>query len=201
MNLTLNPKKAFFIMLGVFVLIILGVGGAFYVINGMLQTRASKVSDLKAEVDILDLRIENSRDAARDFEEFKDIEGVLDSVLPPEKIQNDIIAEILDLSARNSATVGSITFPSSGSGAATDKLDFNKSQTVELTDISGVRALEIQLAVTATFNNTLSLLEDFEKNQRKMQVVDISLVPLLDEEQNPTGEFTISLSINAYQRG
>ena len=191
----MTPRKVFLVMIAA-LLIVLGAGaGVFYLVDGQLQTKADDVNSLKAELEILDLKIQNSRSAAEELDKFRDVEAIINDVLPPEKIQNDIVAEILAIASDNQTSVESISFPSSG-----DAQNFASSQTEPVAGVPGVLAVAIQLDLTADFASTLSLLEDFEGNQRKMQVVSVSMSPQADDEGNLTGLFTLRLEIRAYQR-
>lgn len=192
----MTPKKVFMGMLAALSLVIAGGAGLFTVIDGQLQTKSKEISVLKSDVDILDLKIRNSQEAAAELEKYRDIEAILDDVLPPEKIQNDIIAEILDLASKNNATVENITFPSTD-GAT---LDFTRTQTSAVDGVKGVLAVEIGLTVTTNFQGMLNLLDDFEQNQRKMQVSTVNITPVKDDRGNLTGGFNLILKINAFQR-
>ncbi len=191
----MTPKKVFYGMVGLLVLIVLAGGGIFYFVDSQLATKTTEVNKLKAELDVLAIKINNSRQSADELEKYQDVQAILDSVLPPEKIQNELIAEILDIATRNATDLGSITFPSSG-----EFTDFTKSQTSIVEGVAGVLAVEINITATANFTNMLSLLEDFESNQRKLQVVSVNVQPEFNDDQVPTGNFKITMRINAYQR-
>lgn len=192
----MTPKKVFLAMLAALTIVVAIGGGVFYMIDGQLAAKAEEINTLKADVDILDQKIQFSQGAAQELEKYRDIESLLNDVLPPEKIQNDIVAEILDISGRNNASVNNISFPSTDTGAP----DFSKSQTLPVDGVPGVLAVEIRLELEANFTNTLSLLDDFEKNQRKIQVASVNITPILNEDGSPTGNFSLNISINAYQR-
>ena len=195
----MTPKKAFFAMTALLLIVMAVGGGIFYLVDEQLESKASEVSSLKADIDILDLKIKNSRDAAIELEKYEDVSSILDDVLPPKKIQDDIIAEILDITERNNAGLNDISFAASVDGL--DGVpDFSQSQTSLVDGVAGVLAVNIRLSTSATFDDMLKLLKDFEQNQRKMQVVSVDVAPLINEEGNPTGKFTIALTINAYQR-
>ena len=133
----MTPKNVFLAMLGLLAITIAAGGGVFYIVDGQLKNKANEVNSLHADLDILDLKIRNSKELVAEFERYRDVEKVLDEVLPPEKVQNSIIAEILDIAARNNTRLNSISFPSSNEG----ETDFSKTQTSIVESVPGVLAV------------------------------------------------------------
>lgn len=186
----MTPKRTFMAMLGVLAITLLAGFGAFYWSSQNLDKSAKDISALKAENDILDIRIAAVDSAQAKLNELSDIRKEIAEILPPEKIQSDIIAQILDIASDNNITLNGISFPSSA-----DPKDFSLSQTEPLKGVGGVRFTTVTTDFTTSFNSLLSFLNDIEKNQRLMQISNVNISP------NANGSLGINIGIQIYVKG
>jgi Tfp pilus assembly protein PilO len=186
----MRPKQAFFGILGVLVLTLVGGGGIYYMADSYLNEKAGTISQLKAEQEIIELQIANANRAQQALDDLSGLDAVIDSVLPPQKIQSNLIGELVVFAERSGVDLDSISFAPTDTGVLDEE---SLSQTEPVPGVPGVNALPVNLNISGNYNNTLRFLQDIEDNQRKMQVETISLAP-----QEDTGQINSTLVINVY---
>lgn len=191
----MTPKRVFLAMVGVLLLTIVAVGVVYYFADQSLTARQSSISDLKADIEILDLKVANAKAAESLLDEYRDIQELAPSILPPTKIQSDIVAQLLDIGSENSIELTNFSFPTSA-----DVSNFDTSQTEPLKGVPGVRFIEISTSFSSSFDQALNFLESVEENQRIMQVENVAMSPEVDAEGNPLSVFTVSVSISVFVR-
>ena len=170
---------------------------SFVFIDSTLSQRASLIQDLAADSEILDAKIMAAREAEQNIAENRDVATIIDKVLPPQKIQSNIVGELLKIASNNGINLNNIGFPSSDPTAA----DFNITQTTPLEGIAGVRFIQADIDYIGSFDDTLNLLVDMSENRRKMQVSSISLIPQIEENGRATGLFSVSFTVEIFVRG
>ena len=190
-----GPRLAFFVMLGVFATTIAGGVGIFYIFDKQLVDLNQSIADLKAEQESVKAQITIYEQTRTKVEELSFVKELSSSVLPIEKEQANTVAELRAFITEVGLTFDSLTFTGPEVNVVTLS-NAGTSQTELAEGVAGVRQLpaSVVIGAGATYTQLLELLEKIENNQRKMQVINLNLVP--DE----TGErfSTISIGLNIY---
>lgn len=186
----MTPKRAFIMIGAVVALTILGGGTIYYFADQYLSTKAKQISTLKADLEIIEFKISNARKAETELERLSFIKDIADEVLPPEKIQSDVVGELINFARSSNVRLDGINFQPTEAVSAVAI-----SQTKPLEGVPGVNTLPITLTINAEYENLLAFLENIEGNRRKMQVEKMSLAP-----EESTGKINSNIEINVYVR-
>jgi Tfp pilus assembly protein PilO len=186
----MGPKKAFFLIVGIVALTIVSGGAVYYMADMYLSKKAQEISVLKADLEIVELKITSARQAQDDLQRLRFIEDITEAVLPPDKIQADLVGELIAFADKANVRLDAISFKPTDANATVPI-----SQTEPLPDVPGVNALPVDLTVNGSYDNLLRFLTNIETNRRKMQVETLSMSP--DEEE---GTVSGSMKINVYVR-
>lgn len=189
-------KKAFLIILGSIGAIVLGGAGIFYLLDKQLVSLNEEVGKLKADQQVIRSQINIYETARQKVEELAFVQGLADQVLPQEREQANAVAELKSFVNSVGLELESVAFTGDNSKA---QANLETSQTEQAEGLAGVRILPTTIVIKpgATYRQVLQLLERIERNQRKMQVIEITLIP--NEEGGSTFS-TITMSINIYLR-
>lgn len=197
----MTPRRVFLIMMSAIILTtVLGAAG-FYYIEGRLATRGANLSKLKADVDAIDVRIKEAQSALIQYGDLKFIDTVAADVLPPSKVQSDLVEELYTLSERAGAVIRSISFETPGGSVGDPSL----SQTKPLEGISGVFTLPASVAYEATtYDQVLRFLTNLEENRRKLQVSRLNISPIKETLSGSGSEritgYQGQIELNVYVR-
>ena len=190
----MTAKKFFFVLIGMLVLALLAIFGAFYWGNNQLEAEASDISTLIADRDIQQEKIIRLQQAKQDTTELESIETLLDRLLPPTKEQEQLVADVIfTATAEAGIPFSQVTsFSFSGSNEPNDL-----SGTTASKDNPGVFEYPFTLQIEEiTYDTLLQLLREIETNGRIVQVDNIQIAP---DAQNPN-ILSVSLSTKAYVR-
>lgn len=164
-------------------------------VEGISKESSDEYSALIAEVEILKERSDNLNKSNTEFAALEDTRLKLPSILPPTKVQSDIVAQIIQNANDNQISLQRITFPSSRGD------DFDSSQTEPLDDIEGVNKIEMQIKFSTNFGTMLEFIKDIEENQRISQIDNINLVATNSSVTDPDEvELSVELQIDIYVR-
>jgi hypothetical protein len=208
----MKPKKYFFVMLAVFLLLILAILGATIGGNALLQKESKKLTELKVQDKATEQQKSALAQAKKDIEKYKELETISKSIVPQDKDQAKTVREITKIAEDSGIRLKSFVFQSSNLGqapVAAPKPAENESnasapatpaapplsQVKPVEGIPGVYALEIivspQDKQSISYQNFLTFLERLESNRRTAHVDKISVSP------NEYG-VTFSLTLKAY---
>jgi len=115
----MNPKRFFFIMVGVFSLSIIGGGAMLYFANTMLEKRSSSVVDLKLQSQEVEAQLAAYQAAKKNVQDYAYLNSIIESALPQDKDQARTVREIFLLAKAAGISIKSIQFPASTLGAVT----------------------------------------------------------------------------------
>lgn len=189
-----SSKKAFFGLLAGIVAIIAAGAFGYYFFKEQLVAVGSDVGTLKAEQQTLKEQIKIYEDTKKKIEELDFVKELANSVLPISKEQANVVSELKNFVAQSGLTLQSITFTGQDPKAS---VETTQTEAVEgLTDVRVLPA-EVIIEAGADYGQILSLLRTIEKNQRKMQITDISLTP---NRENKNTFSATTMSINIYLR-
>lgn len=186
----MSAKKAFIIICSLVLLTLVGGGAVYYFADQYLSRKAHEISVLKADLEIVELKIATARQAETDLERLSFIKDIADEVLPPDKIQSDVVGELVEFARDANVRLDAINFQPTDTQAQVPI-----SQTEPLQGVPGVNTLPITLTINGSYNNILEFLKNIETNRRKMQVETMSLSP--DAE---TGRLSSNIEVNVYVR-
>lgn len=189
----MNSKRAYFVMLGIIVLLIAALLGGSYGIDTLLQKQSKKLVGLKLQSQTLDQEQTSLTKAKQDVQKYGDLEKIAKSIVPQDKDQAEAVRQIVNIAAANGVALTTITFPASnlGSGvplpaaAATPGASAVPapipSQLKAVPGIPGVYDLEIVITEDTNqpspYQNFINFLSALEKNRRTAEVSSINITP------------------------
>jgi len=205
----MSPKRVYFVMIGVVALLSLGVIGATYFGDSMLQKQSHKLVDLKLNNAVLDEQQIDVAQAKKDVQTYADLEKIAKTVVPQEKDQAETVREIVKIAGDSGIKLGTISFPASTlgttvpkpatpSGGAAAPATPSITQVKPVPGIPGVYVMEINIASDTnspvTYNSLINFLQKLEQNRRTAQVTSVNVQP------NPQdrNKLTFSLVVDVY---
>lgn len=200
----MSSKRLFF----VFIILVSG----FLLLGGVIVSKSSsilgsegeKLMSLKVEDKVLDMRLADLMKAKKNIDKYSELADITKQIVPEDKNQASVIAEIPLMAKMNGITISSIDFPQSSLGSkqkksAKTKTDTSKSQLVELPELKGVYVMSIDIGIAGdkpvTYDQILSFLKTLESNRKTAQVTNISISP-----NKRSGFFDLQISIDTYVR-
>lgn len=189
----LTAKRFFFVLVFLTLLAAGSIAGAFVWGKGQLRSNAENVSQLIAQRDAQRENIITLQQADQQIEQLEEINNLLDRLLPKEKDQETLVADIIYTATAEAgipfSKVGAFSF--SGSGDPSEL-----SGTEKLTDIQNVLAYPFNMQINSiSYDTFLKLLDEIETNGRIIQVKQVQIAPSKDE---PGELSSVSLSLEAY---
>lgn len=192
----MNPKRAYYAILGVILLLVMAIIGGAFAINNLLEQESAKALTPKAKVAALNKEQASLVQARKEIATYNNLYNISKVVVPESKDQAETVRQIVKLAAANNITLQSITFPSSnlgsgptasgavsapaaGGGPAVGS-NSSLSQLVPVPKISGVYDLQITVTSatnTATYPQLIGFLQSLENNRRTALVSTISITP------------------------
>jgi len=188
----MTPLRMNQVLRGALVAIIVATIGVLYVGNQRMVTVAHDTAKLRAQVRANADQITAYTRTQVKVESLDYVDELANKVLPAEKEQSAIIAEVSEFALRSSLPIEQITFveTSQSTGkAAKGKLAIPKG--VEVIPVT------IQFQTGSRYTDVLDFLRTVESNRRKMQVTDISITPDADDR---TILSQVSVSMNLYAK-
>lgn len=218
----MNSKKAYYGLLGLICLLVIGSVAALFLGNSMLQNKSTKLVDLKLENKVLEEQQSALIRANKDIEKYAELENITKAIVPQDKDQAKSVREIIKIAQESGISIASISFPTStlgtptvkpsggsGSGDSSNSGSSQQSQStpaappvsqVKAVDgISGVYQLEITIQSEPTkpvsYSNLIFFLTRLEQNRRTAQVSQINISPNPDDIRFLTFNLTINVFI------
>ena len=186
----MTSKKFFYTLIGFFVLLIgLGVG-TLYFGNSLLSKESKRISEAKANEEILEQKKRVKAQLEKRIKEIDDIKKLAEKFLPDTKNQEELIAEFYAIANKYHIPISGISFNDSGLSVG------GQSQTSTNKDLKGVLVFPFKVSGFQTdFTTLINFMNEVENNRRRMQITSIDLQP-------SSGLINVgSLSIEAYLRG
>lgn len=208
----MTPKRSFFGMVAVTVLLVLLSGGATYLGYTMIVKEGKKLEDAKLNEAVASEKLKLVSQAKKDIAEYEELEQIAKRVVPQEKDQARTVLELVNIARESGIDIVNVSFPASELGQIKAKGKSKKAPTAregenaaaQLTQLTpvegltGVYSMEISVEAdpeqTVTYSQLLGYLERLEKNRRTAQVSNLSIVPDA-ENQNLV---TFSLTLKSY---
>ena len=193
-----DPKRVFYVMIGVVSLVVLVGVGIFYYVDSLFASNAQEISNLKADDAILEERIRKGREIEQQLKDIEFLVPVIEEVLPSDKQQSNLVGELTEIENQTGVELQNITFPGSDIG---DGGDPSITQTENLESLGRVKLLPVNTSFQCvSFDQLLNFLEKTEDNRRKMQVTSIDIARRGDSNDPscPAGNLDVSLTLEVY---
>ena len=156
-------------------LLILLIGATFlglYAANQKLTNIAEQTAKLKAETVINQQQLSIYQKTKAQVDSLNYVSDLANKVLPADKDQSAIVAEVSEFALRSGLTISQINFTDGTkptTGGTKNSLVIPKGVTVV--------PITVQLQSGAKYDNLLTFLKTIEDNRRKSQVTNITLTP------------------------
>lgn len=218
MSLTLTPKRMFYAMGGLTVLLLCGVVAAVVVGNLWLQKQSNSLKAVKLNSRLIDEQQAAVINANKDIQKYADLEQVANLIVPQDKDQARTVREIAAFADQNDVPISSISFPSSSLGnsssssnsaaassdssssskTATPKASSQITQTLPVQGITGVYQMLVTVQSDTSrpvnYGALINFLRALETNRRSAQVDNITIKP---DPSNPQ-MLSFQLGINVF---
>lgn len=202
----MTPKRVYWVMIGVNVLLALGIIGSVVLGDKMLKKQSDTIVAQKLESAILEKEQTSLTQAKQDLEKYAELKKIARQIVPQEKDQALTTREIISLADKAGVKIGSVGFPSSTLGTGSKKAAGATSTPSAAAAISQAKPvtgikdlLELQITVgsdptrPSSFNQILAFLNNLENNRRTAQVTQISITP--DSRDTSSLNFTLTLTV------
>jgi hypothetical protein len=197
MNLSLTPKRAYFVMLGIIGIFALGLGASIYFGDQLLSKQAAKLTNLKLDNALLDQQQAALVKANKDVQQYSQLGDLARTIVPQDKDQAKTIREILSIASQSDVPLTAISFPASTLGAPkvvtvapvagstattpTTPVAPSVTQVKPVAGIKGLYVMEIIVQSDATdpkpYANLQNFLAKLEQNRRTAQVSQLVITP------------------------
>lgn len=180
--------------------------------NKILTKQSSKLKDLRLQGELLEAQKTALAAAKSELKTYKDLEQVVNSVVPKDKDQARTVREISKIAEELGITIAEIRFSTSNLGqpapkptttennqqsSTTTSTTTPPSQVQPVKGITGVYSLEIIISPPAEsyvgYQRFLNFLERLENNRRTAHVKQITILPKRGSDQ-----LYFTLTLNAY---
>lgn len=203
----MTPKRIYWVMLGVNLLLTLSIIGCVVLGDAMLKKQSDTIIAQKLESAVLEKEQLALNQAKQDLENYAELQKIAKQIVPQEKDQAVTTREIVSLAQKAGVNIGSIGFPASTLGNGAKKAaDGAAPSAPSSTGISqakpvvGVKdLLEIKITVASdatrpsTYNQIIAFLSYLENNRRTAQVSQINIQP--DSKDTNLVNFTLTLTV------
>lgn len=181
------PKKFFYVLLGVNLLLIGGLGITFYFADSIATKRSAEIAVAKADIESNELAIKSFQSLEKAIQQNQEIETIASRVLPQDTEQTKALAELDKFSKEAGVPIRQISFTPGKGGSL-----------VSPTNIKGVSVLQVSLQCDpAQYEDLLDFLKKIEDNRRRMQVTSVAITP---SDTAPGLLDRTNLSIDIYLR-
>lgn len=187
----MTAKKFYFILIGLIVLSFAAVAGVYFLGSGKLEEESKSVAVLKAERDVSQEAIVKLKKAKTDSKDIDEVVGILDRLLPREKQQDKLIADVIyTATAEAGISFNKIISFSFEGGSEPDSL----SGTNPSKENPGVFEYPFNLTINdISYETLLNLLKEIETNGRIIQVDNIGI-----SSNDLNSNVNVQLSMKAY---
>lgn len=194
----LNAKTFFYGQLGlIFIFGAILAAGTYYG-NGLLAAKAKKIQEIHADIDLVQEKKAETAKLQKKIDTLADVKDLALKVLPKDKDQASLLAQIYDIAKGFNISLSDISFSSSSKGPS------STSQTEELKDAKSVRVYPLTTGIECvSYPTFLSFLERLEVNRRKAQISSLSIQPIVNKAGEvstcPNGNISVNdLRIEVY---
>jgi Tfp pilus assembly protein PilO len=166
----MKAKTLFFVMIGLLILAV-GVGGASYTfLSRQLKEKVGVIAEREVDIRITEAREENMRSLSIRLNELTPVRAAIKEILPKEKNQSVIVAQLVTIGRSNAIRFASINFKPSPS------LPSPNSQLGPSSLSSRVSSVAVTLQSEATtYGRIKGFLADIKALQRHVSLKTLSI--------------------------
>jgi len=188
----LDAKLFFWVLIAINVLLIGATLVVFTQASSAGEKKSQKIAEFKANDQANDQLISYYKVLQSTLNANKDIETVINKVLPADKDQSAALAELDKFSKSNSVPIQLISF-SPGTNKGTGKTLTSPS------GVKGVSVISVALSCSnVTYDNFINFLKTIENTQRRMQVTSLNITP---NDTNPDLLNRVDMTVDIYLKG
>lgn len=189
----MDAKKAYFLFIALSILSFISILIAFYWGTARLSANSDSIAALIAERDVSLEKIAKLSDAKLSEQQLDDINTLLDRVLPRQKQQDRLIADIIYTATAEAGIPFSKVSSFSFRGDSSDPNEL--SGTEKSKEIPSINEYPFDLQIVdISYETLLKLLIRIENNSRIVQVGNIQITP---DPKSP-GALSTNISMKAY---
>lgn len=115
----MNPKRLYFLLIGILVLLFGGLVAGTYGTNSLLSTQADKLTGLKAKSMALTQEQLGLSKAKEEVKKYSGLEKITQAIVPEDKDQAEAVREIVNIAGQAGVNLAAINFPASTLGTST----------------------------------------------------------------------------------
>lgn len=181
----MKAKQLFIILLTG--LLVLGVGGliSFGVAQSTLGNKISQLQRLAGDIQLENDQIARLKQLESDYKHVEPLAAKVASVLPQQKEQADVIAQIATIVRNNGLELDGLTFED------TKGLPDERSQT-QTGPLGGILIMPVRFQTNSNYKQLQSMLRNFEQQQRYMRVSTLEI------NRNDRGRVEASLTLEVF---
>lgn len=171
----MTPRVVYYLLLTCIGILIIAGAGAYYLSHVRLQEKISRVEQLNADIVLSRERLDKLQELERSYDNIQPLEEKMGRMLPKDKEQSEVAAQIYAMIDSTNMQSGSITFES------TDGMPDNRTQT-DTSDVEGVRVMPINFSINGSYGQLQNFLKKIERQERLMQVNSLSVQRSSEED-------------------
>lgn len=181
----MKPKQLYIILLSTIGVVTLGGLAAFVLTQKPLSLRITKLRRLSADIVLETEQISRLRSLEADYKKIEPLALKVQSVLPAQKQQGEVVAQVSTIVRNNGLSLTALTFDT------TSGLPDERSQTVAGT-IGGILIMPVRFETTGSYQQLAALMRSFEQQQRYMRV------SILEVSRNDNGSVTANVTLEVF---
>lgn len=181
----MKPKQLTYVLAGALAMIvILGIASFLYG-QKQLSVKIQQIQKTSADIKLQTQELEHLAKLEKSYQQFAPLDKKAQSVLPTQKQQSEVIAQITTLIKRNGMSIDGLTFEK------TSGLPSETSQT-QPGSVGGILVMPVKFQAKASYSQMIGLLKSLEQQQRYVQVTD------LDITRTDGGLLVLNISVNVF---
>lgn len=181
----MKPKQLYFGLLGLLVVLVVAIIAGFIWGQKLLDGQIRTLRKISGDISLETGQIERLQSLQADYQKVVPLAEKVQSVLPSQKEQSEVIAQVSTIVASNGLGLSGLTFDK------TEGLPTEQSQT-QTGKIAGILIMPVRFQSSGSYTKLQSLLQSLERQQRYMRVTTLDIKRDAD---NGTLTFNITLEV------
>ena len=174
----MKQRQFFLLLVGVNLILAIGVAGSFWFMQSLAKKKSDQIATQKAVLESTQDTIVQYQLLENSLKQTAEIESIAQKVLPQEKKQDIILADLDKFIKEEGLEVGKLEFRAK---EATAK--YTGPTLTSPTSVKNVLVTETLVDVSKTqYDNLLKFLKRIETNQRRSQVSRIDIQPVNEND-------------------
>jgi len=181
----MTAKKAYFIILTILILAIIGIGGSMYAGTMVVKKTSDKLIQTKLDNIGLDTQEQQFLQSRKVLDKYKTLNQTISKILPKNKDQALAVKELYQIGDETGIVVSKIQFPTStlakSKATSTQSSTKTVTQAKQVAGMTGVLGIDISISLqpangkSISYDNMLKFLQKVELNRRNMQIKNITV--------------------------